>query len=91
MGLSEFRTNYGVPPDGAELSEKSLMNLFGEEAQGYLDEDQISEQRKLTKAGEHDEAAKVKEQLMNELYDKLVLPKNVDEGGAIKIRATDKN
>ena len=66
-GLGEFRTNYGVPPDGAELSEKSLMNLFGEEAQGYLDEDQISEQRKLTKAGEHDEAAKVKEQLMNEL------------------------
>lgn len=78
MNLDKFMTVYGIEPDGSQLSERTLLNLFGSDTEQALKEyrdDEIPENR-----------AKLQKSLRNRL---TINYKDGAKDGTIKIKLDD--
>ena len=59
--VDEFKTVYGIPPDGAQLTEDNLINMFGEES-GKILKENLSEVR---------DGKKDKKELLSHMADQM--------------------
>ena len=78
MNLDKFMTVYGIEPDGSQLSERTLLNLFGSDVENSL------------KSFRDDSSDENKKILQKALRDKLVIDyKDGAKDGTIKIKLDD--
>ncbi len=78
MNLDKFMTVYGIEPDGSQLSERTLLNLFGSDVENTL------------KSFRDDSSDENKKLLQKALRDKLVIDyKDGAKDGTIKIKLDD--
>ena len=69
--LDELGIFYGIPPKGAELSEKSLMKMFGKDSKNLLEDKSFVEQ--FRKMKDSKEKTKAKEEFLNNVKSKIAI------------------
>ena len=78
MNLDKFMTVYGIEPDGSQLSERTLLNLFGSDVENTL------------KDYRNVKSAENKKVLQKSLRDRLTIDyKDGAKDGTIKIKLDD--